>query len=1117
MLLTDNHLTPVLGIDIHFTTLPPFNPFHPYIGIVMDPMDYIPFIGSNVQVNGKKRGVSDTNGIILTLMHIPLFTPPWAMAPIIGHQSMNFFAAEKVFADSTRLSPKGHMLMTCNDIGIPLSLQPGKKKFWKLIPTLFAPTSYSLPISFGPKVNVGGPYTPDWGGMITGLVMSFGFGAIMKGVGKGLKKTKKIITKLNHSLQAKKGPNKLSKFLCSLKFEPVNLVTGAVVYEGTDFTLPGNIPLEWKRAWYSDSDYSGPLGHGVHANYDLDVEIFPDDQVILLRAEDGRVIEFPLLEIDENFYLREEKMTLTRTKNGYELFLHSNQQTYFYKHRISQYQYKLNKIQNLAGHCLQFNYSGEVLSEIIDTANRKIKLYQNGNKIIHIVLVNENTNKEETLVQYHYDEIGNMTEITDGRNQTTHIRYNGTLMVKKTDRNGQSFYWEYDNKDVGARCIHTWGDGGLQEGRMEYFPQKGYNCIIDSQGAQSYYYYTPDQLVTQIKDPLGNSKFFHYTEFMELYREIDEEGNCTGYSYDNHGNQTAITYPDGSEQIFMYDEKNRLTLTISPEGQKKSYVYNDESPLLHAIIEPDDTFTVFEYNEQNLLSEIRKNGNSLFFVYDKQHNLISLADKNKLTTEWEYDYRGNVTHIKTVQGISQQFRYDELSRVVSVLSEGKETRFTYNAYEEILEAFDGSKKVTFQYTPLGSLLMREQNGKKVQFSYDKMERIKEVRNQKNEIYRFLRNSRGDINQEIAFDRMATHYIRDRAGKVIKIDKSDGSYTLFEYDLRGQIIRQECSDGTWETFEYDKNGQLIEARNQDNCIKLIRDKAGRIAEEIQSSGLPEDQGHHIFSTYDENGNRTNVKSSLGAHIRNTFDQNGNLLSLTADIESEEKTSQWKAQITRNLLGQEIEKELNGCIKLTSTYDKQGRIITSQVHSGRAETYNRQYHWSPGHQLMNVLNGITQGNTEYTYDSFGNLSSACYQDGSYDYKLPDEVGNLFSDPNKSDQVYGNSGKILKDKNWNYCYDKLGNLILKTRRTIHNQLGSQENDFSLLAQENEFDRKAEIRRYSKAELKKYDQLRKKNSLDNNQPIEWQQGDWQYLWQGNGMLKAVRNPKGQFDSFRI
>ncbi|WP_210433150.1 hypothetical protein [Muribaculum sp. NM65_B17] len=65
----------VVGVDVHVTTAPPFNPIHPYIGMVMDPADYIPFLGTNVSVNGLKRGVSDvrdSSKIVLTRKAIPL-------------------------------------------------------------------------------------------------------------------------------------------------------------------------------------------------------------------------------------------------------------------------------------------------------------------------------------------------------------------------------------------------------------------------------------------------------------------------------------------------------------------------------------------------------------------------------------------------------------------------------------------------------------------------------------------------------------------------------------------------------------------------------------------------------------------------------------------------------------------------------------------------------------------------------------------------------------------------------------------------------------------------------------------------------------------------------------
>lgn len=82
-------------------------------------------------------------------------------------------------------------------------------------------------------------------------------------------------------------------------------------------------------------------------------------------------------------------------------------------------------------------------------------------------------------------------------------------MVSKTDGNGQTFYWEYDSKN---RCVHTWGDDGLLEGWIEYHPQHGYNLVTNSLEQTTTYYYTPDFVVEQIKDPTGCSTFFTYTE-----------------------------------------------------------------------------------------------------------------------------------------------------------------------------------------------------------------------------------------------------------------------------------------------------------------------------------------------------------------------------------------------------------------------------------------------------------------------------------------------------------------------------------------------------------------------------------------------------------------------------
>lgn len=1098
MLLADNHFTPVIGLDIHFTVVPPFNPFQPFIGAILDPMDYIPFIGATVFINGSRRGVSDTSGVLVTLFHIPI-VGAFAAAPIIGHESMNFFASETVKAESTRLSPKGYMVMSCNDIGIPLSLSPGKKKFWKLVPTIFAPTSFSLPIPFGKPVNVGPPYSPDWMGMLTGLLMSFGFGSIMRFAGKALNKLAKKIGK---------GSNKMSKWLCKLGFEPINLVTGAVTYEGIDFELSSPIPFAWERVWDSDSDFVGLLGHGVHCKYDRSVEFFSEEDAIGLRFDDGRMLSFPMLDLGESFYMRQEKTTLTRTKKGHFIaYSHTEELNYHFEHKITHNgntQYKLTKIADLRGFTTQFIFVNNRVTQIIDASNRELNVEYNSQGFISNIYLKTTIGKQ-LMVAYQYDEIGNMIGIADALEQQTIMEYQDHLIVKKIDRNGQAFYWEYEGEGTQAKCVHTWGDNGWQEGWIEYHTEEGYNKVTDANGIITYYYYTPEGLVTEVKNGEGDSQYTEYTEFMEVYRDIDPEGNVTGYTYDEQGNQTSIVHPDGSASQYMYNDDGRLIITLDPEGNKRNYTYKKETPhLINSIVEPDNTITSFSYNDNQQISEIRNNTKKSALEYNNQYNLSTFKDQDENTTTWIYNKTGQVVNRSTNGKTQQAFTYDVLGRVIRVANRGEEeTRLKYNAYNEVIQAFNSKTKIDFAYTPMGSLQMREENGTKVFFGYDKMEQLKTIKNEHDETYIFERNKNGEIITETGFDALKRHYWRDRAGKVLKVERPNNQFTEYEYNALGQITRAEYSDDTWETFSYNKNGQLIEARNQDSAVFLVRDAMGRIVEEQQSTGIPKEKGYTVKNTYNTNGNRIALNSSLGANIEHQYNTQGQCTVTTAS----NGNNQYQAKTRYNPLGQDIERIVTGGITSSKTYDEAGRQRTHHVH-GKIRSYrNAQYIWNPNHQLQQIIDKAVHTNTQFTYNAFGSLASAQYPDGSFDYKLPDEVGNLYKTKEKDDRKYGKGGKLLQDKDWHYLYDDEGNLTKKTKN----------NDEEIIA-----NFKKEQAKNPPAKVTWIDKLFGYKDEEPTPDLEpktpkthWQYGEWFYTWQANGMLKSVKDPKGKVTSF--
>lgn len=1114
-LLTDNHFTPIVGMDIHATLVPPYNPFHPFVGVILDPMDYIPFIGATVFINNKRRGVFYTTGVLGTRRHIALVGR--FANPLIEHESMNFFSSETVYAEGSRLSPKGHMVMSCNDIGVPMPIiEPGKCKFskFKMTSATYAPTSYSISINSGSPVYLAPPYSPpNFDDMEEILLHSFGFGCIKVLGGKFmLKASDKISHKLGAGNKIGRGAKKVSNWLRSLGFEPIDLVTGAMTYPGVDFELQGPIPFSWERVWDSNSDFVGMLGHGVSLKYDRSVDFFPEQEAIGLRFDDGRMLAFPMLDRGETHYLRQEKTSLTRTeKGGFIAYAHQEDLYYHFEFQTTHEkntQYKLTKIQDPRGFSIEFKYENNRVTKIIDAAHRHLLIHYNAQDFVDQVELETRVGKQR-MVSYDYDALGNMTAITDALGQTTVMEYQEHLMVKKTDRNGQAFYWEYQGIGIQAQCIHTWGDHGWQEGWVEYHTEEGYNKVTDANGIVSYYYFTPEGLVTQIKNGEGDSSYTQYTDFMEVYREIDAEGNVTGYTYDDKGNQTSIVYPDGSSRLFMYNDQGRLALTIDPEGNKRNYTYKRDQPhLINSIIEPDNSQTVLEYNEQQLVCEVRNNNKKSSLLYDEMYQLIELKDQDNTTTSWMYDYKGRVANISTNGKTQQSFLYDALGRVIRINNNGQPaTHLKYNAYDEVIEAFGDRTNVKFSYTPLGSLLSREENNTKVAFTYDKMEQLKSIKNEHDETYHFVRNKNGDIVEETGFDSLTRFYRRDRAGKVIKVEHPNNKYSEYEYNALGQVSRIEYHDGTWETFSYNKNGQLIEARNQNSAVFLERDVMGRVVNEKQSTGIPNDKGYSIESNYTPNGNRAQITSSLGANIQHEYNSYG-LCTHTQGQQGD--SSLYKAELQYNALGHEIERIVTGGVTSKRTYDDAGRQRTHQVH-GKSRSYrNTKYLWEPNNQLHQILDISNNTNTQFTYDAIGNLASARYADASYDYKLPDEVGNLYKTKEKKDRKYGKGGRLIEDNNWHYLYDDQGNLIKKTKNNTQQILAEFKKE-----QEKKLQQPPEKSYWIDRIFGLKDQVKTPDLSPKTESDVWQYGEWQYTWQANGMLKSVQDPKGKVTTF--
>ncbi|MCB6722259.1 RHS repeat protein, partial [Bacteroides fragilis] len=147
----------------------------------------------------------------------------------------------------------------------------------------------------------------------------------------------------------------------------------------------------------------------------------------------------------------------------------------------------------------------------------------------------------------------------DALDVSKHFVYtDGHLLVQLTNQGGMSFHWEYEGKGENARCVHTWGDGGV----MEYFIRygKGYTHIRNGEGAETEYHYGEDKLIYKIVDANGGITRQQYNGYQELEVTVNPEGYTRKTSYNESGQPVRITDENGEDTFLSYDGNRNLVL-----------------------------------------------------------------------------------------------------------------------------------------------------------------------------------------------------------------------------------------------------------------------------------------------------------------------------------------------------------------------------------------------------------------------------------------------------------------------------------------------------------------------------------------------------------------------------
>jgi RHS repeat-associated protein len=1041
MTIAAKHLDPIMGIDTHIVMIPtPAGPVptplpNPYVGMVFDPLDYVPIIGATVFINGMPRAQAGTGGIAL-MPHLPLGGP---LVPPPTMESEVFMGSSTVAIDGDAQSYLALPVLSCQSIGMPAPFRP------KGAPpkSLVLPTSAVLSIPMGPPVFIGGPPT------ISLMAMGFRAGAALlgklgpmirraqRGAGRAGRAMRALTAKARRAGNAladflrlgQKGRNRVNRAICTVTGHPVDVATGKVFTEKLDFELPGTIPFKWERVWYSTSTYFGALGHGWHHCYDAALYVHPD--VVLYRTPDGRLVSLPPLAEGQEYYDRGEKLTLLRDTGGYAVRTKQRRTFRFRQIGRPNNEHVLSTISDAAGSMMQLAYDERgLLVEILDTAGRAIQLvYDRAGRIVSVSAPHPTEEgRRFAVVQYLYDGQGNLARVVDALGHSATYEYAQHLLVKETNRVGLSFYFAWDGRDEQARCVHTWGDGGIYDHKLAYDSAAGVTEVENSLGHKTTYTHR-DGLVVRTVDALGAVTETEYNDFDEVVVETDELGQRAESKYDVRGNLIEKKGASGAAVALSYGPADELASAKDALGGEWFWTHDTHGRLIERK-NPLGHSTKFEWQGPRLVALTDPAGLSTFLSYDAAGNLIRLASPDGTSSGWTFDLLGRLRSQVDVGGAQRRQERDLNNRVVRLEEpDGNVKEFTYDAEGSLLQAKDRQYDVTFTYQGIGKTASRSQGGTTVRLEYDTEERLVAVHNEHGAVHRFVLDPNGKIIEEHGFDGFRRRLERDLAGRVTKALRPAGRETKFMYDPAGRVVLVEHDDGSASSFQYRANGEMVFAANASMAVSFERDPVGRIIKETQGPDW-------VAYEYDPNGYRTSIRSSKGAFQTNRRNVMGEVsaieLAMAAPLDPNlPAAAGFVAEFSRDQRGLELERALPGGVRAKWQRDRLGRPVQQEVFRGNQVVSGKQYSWDINGRVKRVVDALT-GPVDYHHDVFGNLLAAVHGSGHVELRMPDAVGNLFRTQQQTDRKYGLSGQLLEAHGpggiTRYEYDAELNLVRK-----------------------------------------------------------------------------------------
>ncbi len=243
---------------------------------------------------------------------------------------------------------------------------------------------------------------------------------------------------------------------------------------------------------------------------------------------------------------------------------------------------------------------------------------------------------------YHYDQYGQVDQITDAANNTTDFLYNTLNQLVQVTSPTPFSYISKMSYDENYNIIRTEVQHGVDFGTT---PNQYYDSaytildklktVTNSLGKITEYTYDDNDNLASVMDAQGRvapqyDTDFLYDERNMLWKIIDAEASTTEYYYDENGNLSKIKDAKNQVTEYDYDGFDRLKqITYPPNASSQT------------------TFEVFGYDgESNLTSKTTRNGDVLSYTYDEMNRLKTKTRPGEPVLNYLYEINSALSQVK---------------------------------------------------------------------------------------------------------------------------------------------------------------------------------------------------------------------------------------------------------------------------------------------------------------------------------------------------------------------------------------------------------------------------------------------------------------------------------------